>query len=150
MSAKLLCRTVRNMSNISKRNLCWIKSYDGLYSIGVDQATLDIFKKINEVEITKDNFIKNEHDLCYIKNDKFVETIKAPFDCKIIERNYNILGTINLDPENEKHSWIVRVEPIIWGQSWKIPLDETIDNYLNNFRNQNHHIPLTLLSMSIN
>lgn len=135
-------RSIKNIPNVSNRTLCWIKNYDGLFSIGINQKTLDMFMEINYVEITRDNFVKNEHDLCFIKNNKFLETIKAPFDCKIIERNYNILETINTNPENENHSWIVRVEPIIWGQTWKIPLDETIDNYFNNYRNKTVDISL--------
>lgn len=147
MFKAMITRVVKNVTRHGGRNACWIKSHDGLFSIGVTQESLNVFKFINQVEITKDNFIKNEHELCFIKSDKFVETIKAPFDCKIVERNHNILETINTDPENKNHSWIVQVEPIIWGQSWKIPLDETIDNYFNNFRNQSHNVPLTLMCM---
>lgn len=118
------------------RGLCWIKSNDGVYySIGLKKETLSLYNKINSVEITRDNIIKFEDELCFVRNENFVDSIFAPFDCKIIERNYNILETINTEPENRNYSWIVRVEPIIWGQSWKIPLDETSENYFNNYRN---------------
>jgi glycine cleavage system H lipoate-binding protein len=121
--------------SIGKRNLCWIKQDNGIYSIGLTRKTVEIYQGINFIDINKNTFVKFNHELCFIESDKFVESINSPFDCKIIKKNKYILDTINIDSENKEHSWIVKVEPIIFGNSIDVSLSQTLQNYFNNYRN---------------
>lgn len=128
--------TLKKIPKIGKRNLCWIKQENGIYSIGLTRKTVEIYKGINFIDINKNLFVKFNDELCIVESEQFVESINAPFDCKIVKKNKNILDTINIDSENEEYSWIVKVEPIIWGSSINISLTETLDKYFQNYRSQ--------------
>ena len=137
----MLSRITRIVSpkNISKintvRNLCWMKNNDGIYSIGLTNETVYNYEGINSININNNYFVKFNDELCFIESEKFVESLIAPFDCKIVEKNKKILDTINIDPENQEYSWIVKVEPVIWGNSLNISITQSLNNYFNNYRN---------------
>ena len=120
---------------IGKRNLCWIKHDKGIYSIGLTRKTVEMYQGINFIDINKNAFVKYNDELCFIESEQFVESINAPFDCKIIKKNKYILDTINIDSENKEHSWIVKVEPVIWSNSVNISITESFENYFRNYRN---------------
>ena len=126
--------TISKSINPGSRGFCWIKNIDGIYSVGLKKETIELYDTVNSIEISCNNIMRFDEDMCFVNSKEFVETIAAPFDCKIVERNYNIMESINSEPENKNCSWILRFEPIIWGQTWKIPLDESIDIYFNNYR----------------
>ena len=137
----MLSRITRLVSsnNISKinnvRNLCWMKNNNGIYSIGLTNETVYNYEGINSININNNYFVKFNDELCFIESEKFVESLIAPFDCKIVEKNKKILETINIDPENQEYSWIVKIEPVIWGNSLNISITQSLNNYFNNYRN---------------
>ena len=58
-----------------------------------------------------DDIVKKDEELINIESVKSVEAICAPFDCKIIENNDNIMDDIdfvNEIPECENNSWLIK------------------------------------------
>ena len=51
-----------------------------------------------------------------IESIKAAESIEAPYDCILLENNNlledNLDNTINLDPECEDNSWIVKIKKL--------------------------------------
>ena len=117
------------------RNLCWMKNNNGIYSIGLTNETVFNYECIKSIDINNNYFVKFNDELCFIESKKFVESLIAPFDCKIVEKNKKILETINIEPENQEYSWIVKVEPVVWGNSLNISITQSLNNYFNNYRN---------------
>ena len=72
-------RNICNFNNIIRRNLCWIKKNDGLYSIGLTRETLDIYERIDYIQINKNYFVRYNDELCFIESANIVESINSFF-----------------------------------------------------------------------
>ena len=112
------------------RNICWMKNNNGIYTIGFFNKDIN---NINNIIISKKNYLRFNEKLFTLRSNKLTQYINAPFDCKILERNNNILG--NLYQDNfffEKDIWVVKIEPSITITPVVIVLPECLDNLLNN------------------
>ena len=119
-----------NIMNITKRNICWIKHNNGIFTIGLTKDTIDTYEGIDSISINKNTFVKFDEELCFIESAKFVESINSPFDCKIVERNSEILNYINVTPEIEETSWIIKIEPVLMNNSLSLDVVFSIDTLI--------------------
>ena len=123
----------------SIRNFYYFKNYDDTYSIGLTNDIISIYKRINNIKITEKKFLIKGTELFNIETPEFNESITSPFDCKIIERNYNAINTINFFPENKK-SWIVKIKPITTTKNYVYL--ENIYEKCNFYNKDNVHVPI--------
>ena len=130
-----------NIMNITKRNICWIKHNNGIFTIGLTKDTIDTYEGIDSISINKNTFVKFDEELCFIESAKFVESINSPFDCKIVERNSEIMNYINVTPEIEETSWIIKIEPVLMNNALSLDVPNTLEHYFNAFRNSQQKAP---------
>lgn len=134
---KPVCKNFNKLNLLRIRHASWIKLDDGLYSVGIKNNSM-----INSLKINPNTIVNNDCELFKVKMDDGTEIIKAPFDCKIVERNSN-LKIINLSKYDKSKAWIVKIEPIIPGSSLAAPLYAEIYEQIESF--QNTEIPQVFL-----
>lgn len=107
-------RIFQNVNTIQKRNFYWISKKNNIYLIGLKKQTVENMNGIYYLEINKDSYIRKNNSLCNFESLNLINTIYAPFDCKIVRKNIKILETINTEPESINNSWILKIKPVIW------------------------------------
>ena len=105
----------RNKTYLSNHE--WLSEKNNIYKIGIDNYAKKQLDEIVYIDfnIDKEEIISKDHELVFIESVKAVETICAPFDCKIIDINSNLqtnLDDINNNPECEDRSWILKLSKI--------------------------------------
>jgi len=120
-----------NVSNNHKRGLCWMYNNKNSFTIGLTRETVETYDGIDMIDINKNDYIKYNDQLCFIESSIFVESIKAPFDCKIIDRN-------------EDNAWIIKIEPVIMNSALTYNIPVALNKFLETYRRSSthNHIPL--------
>jgi len=133
-----------NVSNNHKRGLCWMYNNKNSFTIGLTRETVETYDGIDMIDINKNDYIKYNDQLCFIESSIFVESIKAPFDCKIIDRNEDIMKYINIEPECEENAWIIKIEPVIMNSALTYNIPVALNKFLETYRRSSthNHIPL--------
>ena len=113
------------VSNILKRNKTYLSNNEWLsetkeknvYKIGIDNYASEQLGDLVYIDFNVNNndIVDKDDEIVYIESVKAVGTVCAPFDCKIIEINDDLeenFENINIDPECEKKSWILKLSKI--------------------------------------
>lgn len=82
----------------------------GLSSHAIEQLGDLIFL---EPQYEKGEVVEQDQELVVVESVKAVDSIKAPFDCIIVENNDNtddLIDSINENPESVDNSWIIKIE----------------------------------------
>ena len=104
-----LIKTTNKFQNF--RNLYWIHNSNGVYSLGIDKNIIK-YNKINQIEVNQNRY-NNFGDLLFsVETDKSIKYIKAPFNCEIIDENYEIMKHLNKKTVSKNKSWIIKITPL--------------------------------------
>lgn len=111
----------RFYSNIKKiESGEWIYNHRDYTSIGLTKNSLLELNDLIYIDFTvnKGDVVKENEEMVTIESVKTVETIKAPYDCVILQINESLsepgeaLDYLNEVPENFEDSWIIRIDKI--------------------------------------
>ena len=111
---RFLSISCKNNSKIYTDSEEWISKE----KIGITKYALEQLNEIVYLEFQRDQGDKLEkgEDMVIIESIKAAESIEAPYDCILLENNNlledNLDNTINLDPECEDNSWIVKIKKL--------------------------------------
>ena len=130
------------------RNFYWTKYKDGIYTIGLKNETLNLHSNIDYVEFNKELYVNQGDTLCLIGSDTFTNNIISPFNCKIYNKNYNILRTINIDAEREDESWIIKLQPLIYNRQRNFDFD--IAKYIEYIKEDQDSNKIPVYALKIN
>ena len=114
-----ITRTFLNKGIVTKsikRSIHWIsKSNQNIYTIGLQKNKIE---KINNIVTSKRNFISKYDILTKIYTNTFDYSIKAPFDCEIINLNKSAYLNSKYN-DNEDKLWLLKIKPIdyYWTQA---------------------------------
>lgn len=105
--------------DISKRNKTylpnneWLSEDNGVYKIGIDKEGAEKMGELVYIDYNTNpnDSIQEDEDIVFLESIKAVESIKAPFNCIIIENNNLLIdnpSSINENSECEETNWIVK------------------------------------------
>ena len=124
-------RKILNISRVGIKNLStssilknkiyndnheWYIKSNNKVKIGLASSAIENMSELVYLEYPSsvDDTISKDDDIVILESVKSVESIKAPFDCKILDQNTileNDLDEINRDPENV-NNWIIEIKEI--------------------------------------
>ena len=88
----------------------WIKEEDSTKKIiGVDTDIVSVLEGVDSVIVPNNTIIKKDQIMFTLVSDNLPQDIYAPFDLEIEEVNKDIMNFINIRPEDQKKSWIIKV-----------------------------------------
>jgi glycine cleavage system H protein len=95
----------------------WIARENNIIKLGVTKNAIEQLGELVYIDFNFENndIVKKDEEIINIESVKSVESICAPFDCKIIDNNISILedlDVINDNPECENKSWIIKIEEV--------------------------------------
>lgn len=95
----------------------WLLNENGIRKIGIDKEGGEMMGEIVYVDfnVNENQNVNKDEELVFIESVKAVESIKAPFDCKVIELNKKLeddLVLLNENPECINNSWILKLEKL--------------------------------------
>ncbi len=95
----------------------WISSTNNITKLGITKNAIEQMGEIVYVDYTLENndVVSKDDEIVVIESVKATESILAPFDCKIIENNLELvenLDYLNESSECEDNSWILKLERI--------------------------------------
>ena len=96
------------------KNEDWLDYKDNFIEVGITRKAIQQLGELIFIEFQNEigNQVKEDEELVIMESVKATDSIKAPFDCKIIENNTSLeddLDILNTDSEN---TWIVKIEKI--------------------------------------
>jgi len=121
---------IRNMNNIRNINTTrylqnrivndseeWFIEHKDYTLVGITQKAI---KEMNEIvyldfEVEKQSKVVKDDEIVTLESIKSVESIRAPYDCIILDTNNNLednLDVLNNNPDSETESWIVKLRKI--------------------------------------
>jgi len=109
-----LIYTLKSTRNYCKQYLPseeWILKKNNIYHMGLSKNATKQFGEIIylEYQFNKEDIIKENEEIVVLESVKATDSIKAPFDCVLIENNDEVENNqeqINKDPEN---TWIIKI-----------------------------------------
>ena len=128
-------KNINRIINISRRNLCWMKNQNGIYTLGITKKTINNYFNVNSIHFNENKFVKSNSELFVIETNNFIEGVDAPFDCKVIKKNNEAINYINIDPENIEISWIIKIKPIVWNKNINKSFYNYFEDYFSNYDN---------------
>jgi len=111
---RFLSASSKNNSKIYTDSDEWISKE----KMGITKYAIEQLNEIIYLEFQRDKGEKLEkgEDMVVIESIKAAESIEAPYDCILLENNElienDLDNTINLDPECEQNSWIVKIKKL--------------------------------------
>ena len=95
----------------------WISSTNNITKLGITKNAIEQMGEIVYVDYTLENneVVSKDDEIVVIESVKATESILAPFDCKIIENNLELvenLDYLNENSECEDNSWILKLEKL--------------------------------------
>ena len=95
----------------------WISSTNNITKLGITKNAIEQMGEIVYVDYTLENndVVSKDDEIAVIESVKATESILAPFDCKIIENNLELvenLDYLNESSECEDNSWILKLEKL--------------------------------------
>ena len=100
---------------IYTENHDWLLDCGEYYKMGISNQALEELSEVVYVEFDSENNYQQDDTMVAIESVKAVADIKAPFDCKVIEKNIVLeddFSCLNSDPECEDNSWILKLKKI--------------------------------------
>lgn len=109
-----LIHTLKSTRNYCKQYLPteeWVLNKNNIFHIGLSKNATNQLGEIIylEYQFNKEDIIKENEEIVILESVKATDSIKAPFDCVLIENNDNLEDdqeSINKDPEN---TWIIKI-----------------------------------------
>ena len=106
--------TKRVLEKKYTKNEDWLNYKDNFIEIGITGKAIQQLGELIFIEFQNEmgDEVKEDEELVIMESVKATDSIKAPFDCKIIENNTSLeddLDILNTDSEN---TWIVKIEKI--------------------------------------
>lgn len=93
-----------------RRNLTWEVECQYNNKIGIDKDTISIYEGIRNIKFNENKNIRKGDILFEVKTDTNINNqFIADKDYVVVERNKNIMNTLNIDPENIEKSWILKI-----------------------------------------
>ena len=83
-------------------------------------------KVIKDISINPKDYVKFDEEIIYLNIDNYINYIHAPFDCRIIKKNYNILEDFKCGFHHSSSLWIVKIEPVKFNNNYILLYDEFI------------------------
>lgn len=103
------CSNFKNMYYQSK-NLTWEAKSNSYKKIGVERDTITIFEGVKNIRFNENQNVKKGEILFEVESDTNVNNkFIANNDCVIVEKNKEVMTTLNIDPENNEKSWILKI-----------------------------------------
>lgn len=95
----------------------WISSTNNITKLGITKNAIEQMGEIVYVDYTLENndIVSKDDEIVVIESVKATESVFAPFDCKIIENNLELvenLDYLNENSECEDNSWILKLEKL--------------------------------------
>lgn len=95
----------------------WISSTNNITKLGITKNAIEQMGEIVYVDYTLENndVVSKDDEIVVIESVKATESVFAPFDCKIIENNLELvenLDYLNESSECEDNSWILKLEKL--------------------------------------
>ena len=95
----------------------WISSTNNITKLGITKNAIEQMGEIVYVDYILENndVVSKDDEIVVIESVKATESILAPFDCKIIENNLELvenLDYLNESSECEDNSWILKLEKL--------------------------------------
>lgn len=102
----LKCKKLYNQC----RNLTWEFPSKSYKKIGLEKDTVSIYEGITSIKFNGNKNIKKGDVLFEVESNTNINNkFKANDDCTVIEKNENVMKTLNKDPENNEKSWILKI-----------------------------------------
>ena len=116
-NARKFHNTPRNLTIVYTKNEEWIDKINKSYEMGITKSALQQLGELVYIEYQMDinTKIKKDEEMVIFESVKATESILAPFDCKIIENNLELvenLDYLNENSECEDNSWILKLEKL--------------------------------------
>jgi glycine cleavage system H protein len=94
----------------------WYIKENNKIKIGLASSAIENMSELVYLEypLSVDDIVSKDDDIVILESVKSVESIKAPFDCKILDQNTNFetdLDNINQDPE-DINNWIIEIKEL--------------------------------------
>lgn len=121
---------IRNMNNIRNINTTrylqnrivndseeWFIEHKDYTLVGITQKAIEEMNEIVylDFEVEKQSKVVKDDEIVTLESIKSVESIRAPYDCIILDTNNNLednLDVLNNNPDSETESWIVKLRKI--------------------------------------
>ena len=96
------------------KNDDWFDYKDKVIEVGITQKAIGQLGDLVFIEFQYDDgdMVKKDEDLVIVESVKATDSIKAPFDCKLVENNLSLeedLDSLNKDVEN---TWIIKISEL--------------------------------------
>ena len=96
------------------KNEDWFDYKDKVIEVGITQKAIGQLGDLVFIEFQHDNgdIVEKDEDLVIVESVKATDSIKAPFNCKLLENNLSLeedLDNLNKDVEN---TWIIKISEI--------------------------------------
>ena len=91
----------------------WLSEENGIYKIGIDKEGAEKMGELVYIDYNNnpEDVVSEDEDIVFLESVKAVDSIKAPFDCIILENNEALVDNpsiVNNDSECEENSWIIK------------------------------------------
>jgi len=91
----------------------WLSEENGVYKIGIDKEGAEKMGELVYIDYNSnsEDVVSEDEDIVFLESVKAVDSIKAPFDCIILENNEALVDNpsiINNDSECEETCWIIK------------------------------------------
>lgn len=113
-------------------------------SVGITKDAKNIFGRIDSIIVSNNDIIKSNSELFFISGDQNVESIYAPFDCKIIARNPYILNNFDKQLFQYKKNWIIKIKEINLNKQRVVNYPILNELFDNDFHYEDP-VPLTII-----
>ena len=95
----------------------WFIDYKDHTLVGITQKAIEEMNEIVylDFEVEKQNKVEKDDEIVTLESIKSVESIRAPYDCIILDTNNELeenLDILNNNPDSETESWIVKLKKI--------------------------------------
>ena len=96
------------------KNEDWFDYKDKVIEVGITQKAIGQLGDLVFIEFQHDNgdIVEKDEDLVIVESVKATDSIKAPFNCKLVENNLSLeedLDNLNKDVEN---TWIIKISEL--------------------------------------
>ena len=89
----------------------WVKKEGKFKYIGIDKSAVDIYEGINNIKFPDDNVILKGEPLFEVDTNTNIDNkFNSKVDTYIVEKNNNVMETLNLNPKSENESWILKIK----------------------------------------
>jgi glycine cleavage system H protein len=90
----------------------WILKNKNSYDIGITYNAIEKLSELVYIEFLNEQGSKvlKDDDLVIVESVKATDSIKAPFDCVILDNNIEIENSLDLINKNPEETWIIKVQ----------------------------------------